>query len=55
MGVIQVDSERYCICLVNMPPWPAALQAGVPSSMYAVQLSFRLGRLSQGHLVVLGT
>lgn len=28
----KVDNERFCICMVNMPPRPAELEAGVGTS-----------------------
>lgn len=28
----KVDNERFCICMVNMPPRPAGLEAGVGTS-----------------------
>ncbi|CAK8990853.1 Uncharacterized protein SCF082_LOCUS2412 [Durusdinium trenchii] len=52
---VQVDSERYCICLVNMPPWPAALQAGVQQIVEfgIAGLSLLPEGVSVGHIQVL--
>ena len=52
---VQVDGERYCICMVNMPPSPAKMEAGVQQLVEfgIVGLSLLPEGVSAGHIQVL--
>ncbi|CAL1156086.1 unnamed protein product [Cladocopium goreaui] len=52
---VQVDNERFCICMVNMPPRPAGLEAGVQQIVEfgIVGLSLLPEGVSVGHIQVL--